>query len=178
MNDTNRRSFHTADICDVHFESPSRLSIVQPGLLRHFGGETTFSGKMTTIQCLESNPLVRTTLSSQVGDGDYDSRVLVVDGGASMRVALLGDQIAKIAVENKWKGIIIHGCIRDSHIIKTLPLGVMAIATYPLKSAKTHPGRLNVPVVFGGVEFVPGHYVYADEDGIVTSEHPLELPQE
>jgi len=99
--------------------------------------------------------------------------VLVVDGGASMRCALLGDQLAEMGARNGWSGIIVHGCIRDSETIGTLPLGVKALATYPLKSSKRDPGLRDVPVSFAGVTVRPGDYVYADKDGILVSPHPL-----
>ena len=101
------------------------------------------------------------------------NRVLVVDGGGSKRVAILGDQIAKLAVDNNWAGVIVNGCIRDSAIINGLQLGVKALGTHPVKSLKTHPGEKSVSVNFGGVEFVPGQWVYSDEDGIIVTEHSI-----
>ena len=92
-----------------------------------------------------------------------DNRVLVVDGGSSKRVAILGDQITQLAVENQWAGIIINGCIRDSAIIADMDIGVKALGTHPVKSVKTYPGERGCIVNFGGVEFVPGSWVYADE---------------
>jgi regulator of ribonuclease activity A len=92
-----------------------------------------------------------------------ESKVLVVDGGGSKRVAILGDQITQLAVQNQWAGIIVNGCIRDSAIIAQMDIGVKALATHPVKSIKTHPGEKGSVINFGGVEFVPGHWVYADE---------------
>ncbi len=88
-------------------------------------------------------------------------------------MALLGDEIAKLAITNSWSGIIINGCIRDSGTIDTMDVGVKAIGTHPVKSIKTHPGELGVNVNFGGVEFVRGWWVYSDEDGVMVSESPL-----
>jgi len=112
--------------------------------------------------------MVRTVLSSP-----GERRVLVVDGGSSKRVAILGDQIAKLAVDNDWAGVIVNGCIRDSAIINELEIGVKALGTHPVKSLKTYPGEKGSVVNFGGVEFVPGHWVYSDEDGIIVSEVPI-----
>lgn len=112
--------------------------------------------------------MVRSVLSSP-GNG----RVLVVDGGDSKRVAILGDQIAQLAVDNMWSGVIVNGCIRDSAIINTLEIGVKALGTHPVKSLKNNPGERGVAVNFGGVEFVPGWWVYSDEDGIIVSETPI-----
>ena len=157
-----------ADLCDVHVASPTRPRVVEPGLLVPYGLRRRFHGQIETVRCYESNPSVRSVLSTP-GLG----RVLIVDGGGSRRCALLGDEIASLAVSNSWSGVIVHGCIRDSAIINGLELGVMAIGTHPVKSVKTHPGELGVAVNFGGVEFAPGCWAYVDEDGVMVSEVPL-----
>ena len=89
--------------------------------------------------------------------------MLVIDGGSSKRVAILGDQITQLACDNSWSGVIVNGCIRDSAIIQTMDIGVKALGTHPVKSIKTFPGERGVIVNFSGVEFVPGHWLYADE---------------
>jgi len=157
-----------ADLCDVHVASPTRQRVVEPGLLVPYGLRRKFHGRIETVRCFESNPAVRSVLSTP-GLG----RVLVVDGGGSRRCALLGDEIASLAVSNSWSGVIVHGCIRDSAIVNGMELGVMAIGTHPVKSVKTHPGEMGVSVYFGGVEFAPGWWAYADEDGVMVSEVPL-----
>lgn len=126
-------------------------------MFKDYGGLIAFHGPIETIRCFESNPLVRKTLS-EPGNG----RVLVVDGGGSHRVAILGDELASLAERNGWSGLVINGCIRDSQVIKGIPVGVKALNTNPVKSVKTHWGEKNVTVAFAGVEFVPGHWVYAD----------------
>jgi len=100
-------------------------------------------------------------------------KVMVVDGGGSRRAALLGDMLAEKAVSNGWVGLVIYGCIRDVDVIGRTDLGVQALGTHPRKTEKHGVGQLNVPVTFGGVTFRPGHYVYADNNGIVVSEKPL-----
>ena len=160
----------TADLCDDYVASPTRLSVAGSGDFRDFGGVKRFHGQIETVRCFESNPLVRKTLQ-EPGNG----RVLVVDGGASTRVAILGDMLAKFAQDNGWKGIVVNGCIRDSKVISELSVGVKARGTHPLKSVKTHMGERGITVAFGGLEFVPGHWLYADEDGIVISEEQLKL---
>ncbi|KAL7512006.1 hypothetical protein ACHAXN_009082 [Cyclotella atomus] len=157
-----------ADLCDEHVESPQRLSVVTPGLFFDYGKKKRFHGKIETVRCFESNPMVRTVLSTP-----GDNRVLVVDGGASRRVAILGDQITELAVQNQWAGIIVNGCIRDSAIIADMDIGVKALGTHPVKSLKAYPGEKGSVVNFGGVEFIPGHWLYADEDGIIVSESML-----
>lgn len=160
----------TADLCDKYITSPSRLQICTPGYFKDYGGITKFSGVIETVKCFESNPMVRSTLQD-AGEG----RVLVVDGGGSQRVALCGDMLAQMACDNNWAGIIVNGCIRDSAVIAQIPIGVKAMNTHPLKSAKTHAGERSCTVAFAGVEFVPGMHVYADGDGIIVSETALKL---
>ena len=102
-----------------------------------------------------------------------ERHVLVVDGGASTRCALVGDRLAQLAVDNGWAGIVVNGCIRDSAALAAMPIGVKALAATPRKSEKRGPGRHDVPVSFAGVTFTPGHYLYADDDGIVVADKPL-----
>lgn len=133
-----------------------------------FGGHSKFSGRISTIKCFEDNSLVREAVG-EPGEG----RVLVVDAGGSKRCAMLGDLLAAKAVENGWSGVLMYGLIRDSADINQMALGVKALGTYPLKSVKKGIGERDVTVKFAGVRFVPGHYLYSDEDGIVISESSL-----
>ena len=152
-----------ADLCDSH---ASHLKILQLAL-NDYGAYKSFHGAIRTVKCFEDNSFVKKTLA-QKGDG----KVLVVDGGGSRRCALLGDVLAQLAVDNGWNGVLINGCIRDSDIIATLPLGVKAIATYPLKSNKKNQGAVDVPVRFGDLLFRPNEWLYADSDGVVVSDQP------
>ena len=127
-----------------------------------------FRSSIVTVKLFEDNSLVRETLAKP-GAG----KVLVVDGGGSLRCALVGDQIAELAVKNQWAGIVVYGCIRDSVAINGLPLGVRAIDTHPLKSIKKGAGDCEIAVTFGGVTFTPGEWLYADEDGVIVSATPL-----
>jgi regulator of ribonuclease activity A len=166
----------TTDLCDALFEQRPNatgaadfatralpLAVVDP-IFRDYGGRRAFAGPIRTLKVFEDNVLVRDALSER-GDG----RVLVVDGGGSLRCALLGDQLAALGVENDWSGIVVFGCIRDSAAIATMDLGVKALATHPLKSVKKGAGDRDIPVTFGGVTFLPGSWLYADEDGIVVT---------
>jgi regulator of ribonuclease activity A len=148
----------TADLCDAHISGPSPLSVCEPGLFYDYGGVKAFHGMIQTVRCFENNMWVRETLSTP-GNG----RVLVVDGGGSKRCALLGDVLASMAYENGWSGIVVNGCIRDSAIIATIPIGVKALGVHPLKSIKTQDGEVGCHVAFAGVEFVPLQWLYADE---------------
>ncbi len=124
-----------------------------------------------TIKCHEDNSLVKEN-AGKPGQG----RVLVVDGGGSMRRALLGDMIAATALQSGWEGCIIYGCIRDVDAIRALELGVQALGVIPLRTEKRGIGDLDVPVTFGGVTFQPGEFVYADNNGIIVSAEPLITP--
>lgn len=154
----------TADLCD-QFES--ELRICAP-MFRSYGGRTSFGGRITTLKLFEDNGLVRKALEAQ-GDG----RVLVVDGGGSMRRALVGDQIAALAVKNGWAGIVVYGCIRDSAAIGDMDIGLFALGTHPLKTVKRNEGQVDLTVTFGGIDFVPGHHLYADGDGVIVSARAL-----
>lgn len=169
--------FGTSDVCDVHHQtavddatSERSVVIAAANYFKDYGGRTRFWGRVSTVRCYENNPLVRAALNEKGAN-----RVLVVDGGASTRCALSGDNLAEIAAANGWSGIIINGCVRDSEDVRKHDVGVKAIGTHPLKSAKRDPGVRDVPVTFANVTFHPGHYVYADADGVVVSMKKLDL---
>jgi regulator of ribonuclease activity A len=126
-------------------------------------GAPSFSGRIETVRCFEDNVVLKATVSEP-----GDARVLVVDGGGSLRCALLGDNIAAIAKDNGWSGVVLYACVRDSVALDELGLGVKALGTNPRPSAKTGEGEVGVPVTFGEVTFAPGDELYADEDGVVV----------
>ncbi|MGW4241926.1 ribonuclease E activity regulator RraA [Nocardia sp. NPDC004722] len=129
-----------------------------------FGGHEVFAGRIVTIKTFQDNLLVKQTLG-EPGEG----RVLVVDGGASVHTALVGDIIAGRGVDNGWAGVIVNGAVRDSAILRTLPIGLKALGTNPRKSTqKEGNAEKDVPVEFGGVTFVPGEMLYSDHDGVVV----------
>lgn len=150
----------TPDLCD---EYPDLVQVLAP-MLQNFGGVDAFGGEIVTVKCFEDNSIVKEQVALP-GQG----RVMVVDGGGSMRNALLGDMLAEKAAENGWEGLIIYGCIRDVDVIRQTKLGVQAISTHPRKTEKRGIGDLNIPVTFGGVTFVPGQYVYADNNGVIIA---------
>ena len=152
---------------DLSDQFDQQVDIVQP-LFTHYGGLKQGYGKITTIACFEDNSLVAEQVKSPGNSG-----VLVVDGGASLRCSLLGDQLATIAIENGWSAILINGCLRDIEIIAPMPLVIMALASIPRKTVKAGKGNLNIPVSFAGVTFHPGHYLFADETGIIVAKKNL-----
>ncbi len=157
-------SYATTDLADAYGE---RLRIADP-VFRDFGGELEFHGPAKTIKIFEDNSLVRSCLE-QPGAG----RVLVVDGGGSLRCALVGDQLGDLAVANHWAGLLVYGCIRDSAAIRSLPVGVKALGVHPRKSVKRGVGEEDVPVRFAGLDIAPGAWVYADADGVGVSDKQL-----
>jgi regulator of ribonuclease activity A len=99
--------------------------------------------------------------------------VIVVDGGGSLRRALLGDQLAEKAVLNGWLGIIINGAVRDVEILATLPLGILALGVIPFKTDKRDVGLQGLPIEIGGTEISEGDWIYADASGVVVSPRNL-----
>lgn len=157
-------TFKTADLCD-DFINELQISKQR---FNSYGGRKSFSGIISTVKVFEDNVLVKEALQT-IPEG----RVLIVDGGASMNRALMGDMLAEIAVTRKLAGVIINGCIRDSVDLGTMDIGVFALGSFPQKSRKEGKGEKEVPLSFGDVEWKPGNYVYADEDGIVIAEREL-----
>ena len=157
-------SLKTTDLCDDHSD---HLNIASP-LFGDFGGRREFHGPISTVKLFEDNSLVREALG-EPGDG----RVLVVDGGGSMRCALLGDQLAELGQSNGWSGVVVYGCIRDSADIANMDIGVKALNTHPLKSVKKGVGERDVSVTFAGITIRAGQYLYADEDGLIVAAKAL-----
>ncbi len=159
-------TFTTADLCDQH-SALANFQIADP-IFQAFGRQQYFSGQISTAKVFEDNVIIRKALTQKVSN-----RILVIDGGGSHRCALLGDDLATTAYKNGWQGIIIYGCLRDSHAINQLPIGIRALHTHPLKSHKKGTGDLDCTINFAGIHFKPEHYLYADNDGIIVSENAL-----
>jgi regulator of ribonuclease activity A len=157
-------SFATADLVDAHSD------VVQSceAQFRQYGGRVRFHGPIRTIKATEDNALVKQTLAT-MGDG----AVLVIDGGASLRSALVGDLMAALAQKNGWAGLVIWGAVRDTVALGELDIGIKALGSNPWRSSKNGTGQIDVPVSFGGVEFRPGSWLYSDEDGILVSSRRL-----
>ncbi|AIC26131.1 ribonuclease activity regulator protein [Rhizobium etli bv. mimosae str. IE4771] len=154
----------TADLVDAHGDDVHFCNL--PFL--KLGKRKSFAGPIATVKCFEDNALLKSELQKP-GEG----RVMVVDGGSSSRVALLGDQIAMILRDNGWAGIIINGAVRDSAEINELDVGVFCLSVTPKKSVKDGAGKAGSPVQFGGVTFAPGAFVFVDADGVLTSSRDL-----
>ncbi len=161
--------FQTADLCDKYEDQvrAGQVRVAEP-MFHSFGGRDAFHGRIATLKLFEDNSLVRKALEAP-GDG----RVLVIDGGGSLRCALVGDQLAALGVKNGWAGIIVYGCIRDSAAIEDMDIGVLALDTHPLKSIKKGAGEADIAVTFGGTTYRPGEWLYADADGLLVSPSAL-----
>ncbi len=162
------KPFVTCDLLDDHPDTQVCQPSMDGKFFRSFGGRRSFFGEVVTIKCFEDNSRVKELLATP-GQG----RVLVVDGGASMRCALLGDLIATSAVQNGWAGVIVYGCVRDVDALAGLDLGVQALGCIPRKSHRQGVGETGVKLCFGGLNIAPGMQVYADANGILVSDVAL-----
>lgn len=153
----------TTDISDNHPEAQVAAPIFQ-----HFGGRIRFSGPIKILKVYEDNSLVREQLE-EPGKG----RVLVVDGGESLRCALVGGNLGELGVKNNWSGILVYGCVRDSAELAEQDIGILAVATHPKKSVKRGVGEQDLEVRFADLRLRPGMWLYADEDGVVVTESAI-----
>lgn len=152
--------FKTTDLYDDHLED---LQVAAP-IFRDFGGRAKFHGRIVTLKALEDNTYLKAAFET-----DGAGKVLVVDSAASMRCAMMGDVMAALGASNGWEGVVINGCIRDSADVAKVDIGVKALGTIPRKTVKRDQGVRDIPLRFADVQFNPGDYLYADEDGIVLS---------
>jgi len=163
-------NFSTCDLCDAHEDNiaSGSLQALPPGY-RHFGKRSRFAGPAGTLKVFEDNALVRATLETP-GEG----KVLIVDGGGSLRSALVGGNLAKLAENNGWAGIIVHGCVRDTLELNDCEVGLQALGTIPRRSARKGIGEKDLVVNISGVIVHPGDMIYADEDGVIVCRERLD----
>src|SRR6185295_17565729 len=131
--------FSTCDLCDLHKNDSSGAFRVLPPLYRDFGARRRFAGEVSTVKCFEDNSLVKAAL-----DEPGRQRVLLVDGGASMRRALVGGNLAAAAARNGWAGVVVHGCVRDAAELAQSEVGIRALALMPLPTEKRNQGERDV----------------------------------
>lgn len=156
----------TSELCDLYAE---QVDVVEP-IFSSFGGVSNFYGKVTTVKCFESNGLIAEVLEEN-GEG----RVIVIDGGGAVRRGLIDAELAQLAVDNGWEGIIVYGAVRQIQQLENLDIGIHALAPIPVSADESSAGESDVPVNFGGVTFFPEDYIYADLTGIILSQEPLDL---
>ncbi|MEX4116803.1 ribonuclease E activity regulator RraA [Haemophilus influenzae] len=156
----------TSELCDLYAE---QVDVVEP-IFSSFGGVSHFYGKVTTVKCFESNGLIAEVLEEN-GEG----RVLVIDGGGAVRRGLIDAELAQLAVDNGWEGIIVYGAVRQIQQLENLDIGIHALAPIPVSADESSAGESDIPVNFGGVTFFLEDYIYADLTGIILSQEPLDL---
>ncbi len=158
--------YNTSALCDIYLD---QVDVVEP-MFSNFGGSASFAGQITTIKCFEDNGLIRETLEQ-----DGVGRVLLIDGGGSLRRALIDAELAALAEENEWEGIVVYGCVREVDELEDMSIGIQAMAAIPVGANNQGIGELDVPVNFGGVTFLPEDYLYADNTGVILSQEPLNV---
>jgi regulator of ribonuclease activity A len=163
----NPNDFATCDLCDAHKTDTDGAFRVLPPVFHDYGARRKFCGPVVTVKCFEDNTPVKTAVESP-GQG----RVLVVDGGGSLRRALLGGNLAAAAAKNGWAGVVIDGAVRDTAELAACDTGIRALALIPLPTDRKAPGQTGVAVQIQGVWVRPGDWLYADADGIVVMPSP------
>ncbi|MDN2664690.1 ribonuclease E activity regulator RraA [Psychromonas sp. 14N.309.X.WAT.B.A12] len=161
--------YNTSVLCDIYADT---IDVAEP-LLTNFGGRNSFAGEVVTVKCFESVGLIYKVLEEN-GAG----KVLLIDGGGSLRRALINSHIAELAVENDWEGIVVNGCVREVDSLEEMDIGIQAITAMPVGADDDEIGEINSPVNFAGVTFLPEDFLYADSTGIVISPEPLVLDEE
>ncbi|CAH9054010.1 Regulator of ribonuclease activity A [Pseudoalteromonas holothuriae] len=161
--------YSTSDLCD-HFADV--VDVLEPMFI-NFGGQASFCGRITTVKCFENNELIQSMLEQ-----DGTERVLLIDGGGSTRRALIDIDLAELAVENNWQGIIVYGAVRHVDELEECDLGIQAIASIPVAADSEGSGEQAIPVNFAGVSFFEDDFLYADSTGIIISAQELLLEPE
>ncbi len=161
--------YNTSALCDIYLD---QVDVVEP-MFSNFGGCASFAGQITTVKCFEDNGLIRETLEQ-----DGVGRVLLVDGGGSLRRALIDAELAALAEENEWEGIVVYGCVREVDELEDMSIGIQAMASIPVGANNQGIGEVDLPVNFGGVTFLPEDYIYADNTGVILSQEPLNVELE
>ncbi|MDE1514962.1 MULTISPECIES: ribonuclease E activity regulator RraA [Vibrio] len=156
--------YNTSALCDIYLD---QVDVVEP-MFSNFGGSASFAGQITTIKCYEDSGLIRETLEQ-----DGLGRILLIDGGGSLRRALIDAELAALAEENEWEGIVVYGSVREVDELEEMNIGIQAIAAIPVGANAQGIGEVDIPVNFGGVTFLPEDYLYADNTGIIISQQPL-----
>ena len=158
--------YNTSQLCDIYQD---QVDVVEP-MFSTFGGRSSFGGQVTTIKCFEANGIIH-QLVKENGIG----RVLLIDGGGSLRRALIDAEIAATAADNGWEGIICYGSVREVDALADLDIGIQALASIPVGADDEESGDSELPVNFGGVTFLPEDHIYADTTGIILSPEPLDI---
>lgn len=158
--------YNTSELCDLFADS---IDVVEP-IFISFGGRDSYGGVVNTVKCFEDKGIIE-QLIQQPGEG----KVLLIDGGGSLRRALIDSNIAQTATDNGWEGIICYGCVREVDQLEDIDIGIHAIGAIPVGADAEETGTTDCAVNFGGVTFLPDDHIYADTTGIVLSPEPLDI---
>ncbi|REL31030.1 ribonuclease E activity regulator RraA [Thalassotalea euphylliae] len=158
--------YNTSELCNIYADL---IDVLEP-IFSNYGGRNSFGGQVVTLKCFENNGLIREVLS-QNGEG----KVLVIDGGGSTRRALIDIEIAELAVENNWEGIVCYGSVRDVDAIEELDLGIQGLVSIPVGATDSDVGESDLAINFAGVTFLPDDHIYADNTGVILSPDPLDI---
>ncbi|GAA0320774.1 ribonuclease E activity regulator RraA [Psychrobacter aestuarii] len=175
MSDTfyHQEAFVTCDLLDANPKAQVCLPNIEGKSFQSFGGKDRFYGEIVTVKCFEDNSCVKALLNGDGKDKQGRGKVLVVDGGGSMRCALLGDMIAQSAIDNGWAGVVIYGCVRDVDDLAKMAIGVKALGCIPRKSTRRDEGQIDIEICFADLTLNSGMFLYADNNGIIASDTPL-----
>ncbi|WP_028025875.1 ribonuclease E activity regulator RraA [Enterovibrio calviensis] len=162
--------YNTSELCDAYLE---QVDVLEP-MMSSYGGRSSFGGQITIIKCYENNSLIR-----EVAEQNGVGRVMLIDGGGSLRRALIDAEIAKTAAENGWEGLVVYGCVRDVDSLDEIDIGIQALASFPVGAESSDTGmgvgESDVPVNFGGVTFIPEDHLYADNTGVILSQESIDI---
>ncbi|XKM13917.1 ribonuclease E activity regulator RraA [Orbaceae bacterium ac157xtp] len=161
--------FETSILCDYYSED---VNVVEP-IFTNFGGINSFYGQVVTVKCFEDNGILYQLLQT-----DGTGKVLVIDGGGSVRRALIDAELVDIAIQNNWDGLIVYGAVRQVDYLAEAEIGIQALAAIPVGADDQGIGESDIRINFGGVTFFSGDFVYADNTGIILSEIALSIEDE
>ncbi|EED36634.1 S-adenosylmethionine:2-demethylmenaquinonemethyl transferase [Luminiphilus syltensis NOR5-1B] len=156
-------NFATPDLSD---DCP--VAQVLPFQWQRFGRRVIFGGPASTVACFEDNSRVAEAVA-EAGEG----RVLLVDGQGSLDRSLLGDRLARKAGDNGWAGVIVIGAVRDVEVIDDIDIGVYSLGVCPRKTEKRDRGDRDISLEWRGITVSPGHWIYADRNGVLVSAGPI-----
>ncbi|MEX1221725.1 MAG: ribonuclease E activity regulator RraA [Idiomarina sp.] len=158
--------YNTSELCDLY---PDMIDVVEPMFI-HYGGRDSFGGQLVVIKCFEDKGLIEEVVQ-QPGAG----KVLLIDGGGSLRRALIDINIAETALDNDWEGIVCFGAVRDVDALDELEMGILAVGAMPVGAPSEGVGESDIAVNFGGVTFLPEDHIYTDSTGIIIAAEPLDI---
>ncbi|MCC4800154.1 ribonuclease E activity regulator RraA [Enterovibrio norvegicus] len=158
--------YNTSELCDMYLD---QVDVLEP-MMSTYGGRSSFGGQIVTVKCFEDSGLIR-----QVAERNGEGCVMLIDGGGSLRRAIVDADIAALAAENNWEGLVVYGCVRDVDALDEIDIGVQALASIPVGADNQSVGDTDIPVNFGGVTFIPEDHLYADTTGIILSQEPIDI---